>query len=294
MTTTQRYNKPWPSVLTFGLQPALLVTALSVWYLNQESPLVWVYILLAVQVVLGCLEAWRPARFQWRQLAPEKMRNIAIAVVIYIATGVVASLYDLHLTPLLELLRAMVGLNVWPQHWPLVVQVFLLFVLVELIWYWLHRFEHRFSAIWRLSGHGAHHSFKHLGAINFATNHPLELAWIAFPSALVGVLLGAGPAIGGAVVLATVQASIVHSNLTLNSRVIGWFFTTNEYHIRHHSQVLVESNTNYGCSTIFWDRIFGTFASGTTAETGTGPTEPSTWQKFWMPVREPVDTSIAP
>lgn len=294
MITTQRYNKPWPIALELGLQPILLVAALSAWYLNQDNPLTWVWIVIAVQFVLGCLEAWRPARLDWRQMAPEKLRNIGIAMVIYFGTGVVALLYDTHFTPLLTSLRTELGLNLWPQRWPLMTQVLLLFVLVELIWYWLHRFEHRFSAVWRISGHGAHHSFKHLGAINFATNHPLELVWIAFPSAFVGVLLGAGPAIGGAVVLATVQASIVHSNLQLNSRVIGWFFTTNQYHIRHHSQVMVESNTNYGCSTIFWDRVFGTFASGPTLETGTGPTEPSTWQKLWMPVREPVDTSIAP
>ena len=294
MASAQTYNKPWPVVLELGLQPILLIAALWAWYLNHDNPIAWVLIVIGVQLILGCLEAWRPARFEWRQLAPEKLRNLSIAVVVYFGTGVIALLYETHLTPLLTALRLSLGLELWPHRWPLIIQVFLLFVLVEFVWYWLHRFEHRFSAIWRLSGHGAHHSFKHLGAINFATNHPLELFWIAFPSALVGVLLGAGAAIGGAVVLATVQASIVHSNLDLNTRVIGLFFTTNQYHIRHHSQILSESNTNYGCSTIFWDRVFGTFASGTTIETGTGPTEPSTWQKLWMPVREPVDTSIAP
>ena len=55
-----------------------------------------------------------------------------------------------------------------------------------------------------------------------------------------------------------------------------------------------ESNTNYGCSAIIWDRIFGTFLDTRISEAGTGPTEPSLWQKFLMPIKEPVDTAIAP
>jgi len=58
--------------------------------------------------------------------------------------------------------------------------------------------------------------------------------------------------------------------------------------------VLDESNTNYGCAAILWDRMFGTFADAPTRETGTGPTEPSLWGKFLMPIKEPADTQIAP
>ncbi len=57
---------------------------------------------------------------------------------------------------------------------------------------------------------------------------------------------------------------------------------------------MAESNTNYGCSAIVWDRLFGTFADSRTAEAGIGPTEPTLWQKFLMPVREPLDSKIAP
>ena len=71
-------------------------------------------------------------------------------------------------------------------------------------------------------------------------------------------------------------------------------FTTNRYHVHHHSRVLEESNTNYGCAIILWDRLFGTYSNGVTTETGTGPTEPSLWQKFQMPFVEPDDTATAP
>ena len=75
---------------------------------------------------------------------------------------------------------------------------------------------------------------------------------------------------------------------------IGWVLTTNNYHIRHHSTVLEESNTNYGCSAILWDRVFGTFSEGPVVDAGIGPTEPSTWRKLLMPFREPEDSAVAP
>ena len=172
--------------------------------------------------------------------------------------------------------------------------MFLVFFMSEFIWYWFHRAEHRWHLVWRMSGHGAHHSFKRLGALNFGLNHPLEFFLLVLPAALVELTFGVGVAAAGAAIFSTAQASIAHANLDLNTKVIGWLFTTNRYHIHHHSMVLEESNTNYGCSAIVWDRLFGTFSSADTLEAGTGPTEPSLWEKLLMPIREPADTSIAP
>jgi len=86
----------------------------------------------------------------------------------------------------------------------------------------------------------------------------------------------------------------VHSNLRLNSSVIGWLFTTNAWHIRHHSADLAESNTNYGCAAIAWDRVFGTFGDSAVVEAGVGPREPTTLEKLLMPLREPEGSVIAP
>jgi sterol desaturase/sphingolipid hydroxylase (fatty acid hydroxylase superfamily) len=94
--------------------------------------------------------------------------------------------------------------------------------------------------------------------------------------------------------LAITQAAIVHSNLKLNARGIGVLFTTNAFHVRHHSADFDESNTNFGCSAIVWDRLFGTFAHSGVAEAGTGAREPTTLEKLLMPVREPAGTVTAP
>jgi sterol desaturase/sphingolipid hydroxylase (fatty acid hydroxylase superfamily) len=289
-------SKPLISTFVeYALQPVLLVTVLSLWYLNQESLTIYPLILLGVQVVLGIIEYQLPARSDWLLPAKEKTGVILLVVFIffYIAT-VAAPFYASTLDPALSNLRDQLGIDLWPHEWPMIPQVILAFFMSELIWYWFHRAEHRWLIVWRLSGHGAHHAFKNLGAINYGTNHPLEYFVLLVPSAIVELLFGAGAAIGGAAILLGTQASIVHSNIPTNSKVIGWLLTTNRYHIHHHSLVLEESNTNYGCAVILWDRLFGTFSDKHTEETGIGPSEPNVWNKFLMPIREPTDSQISP
>ncbi len=58
--------------------------------------------------------------------------------------------------------------------------------------------------------------------------------------------------------------------------------------------MLEESNTNYGCAVILWDRLFGTFSDAATVATGIGDTEPSLLGKALLPFREPQDTAVAP
>jgi sterol desaturase/sphingolipid hydroxylase (fatty acid hydroxylase superfamily) len=76
--------------------------------------------------------------------------------------------------------------------------------------------------------------------------------------------------------------------------LIGFLFTTNAWHIRHHSANRAESNANYGCAAIVWDRVFGTFGDSGIREAGIGAREPSTMEKLLMPVREPYGSAIAP
>ena len=286
---------PTSSVIEYALQPLLLLTAFSFWYFNQQSLIAYPLIVLGVQLVLGFIEYQLPARPDWLLPAKRKIGLILLVIAIFIYSGSIAApFYAITLDPMLSDMRSFFGIDVWPHHWPMIGQVILAFLLSELIWYWFHRAEHRWSLVWRLSGHGAHHSFKNLSALNFGANHPLEYFVLLVPSAIVELLFGAGAAIGGAAILLVTQASIVHSNIPTNSKGIGWLLTTNRYHIHHHSLVIEESNTNYGCAVILWDRLFGTFSDNNTIETGIGPSEPSMWNKLLIPLKEPADSQISP
>lgn len=278
----------------WALQPALLLGVLATWIADPENPALFGLTFLGVHLLLGALEYRIPARPHWRHPATEKLVVLGIAVVSFMVGGAASGLYETYLTAPLDAIRATLHLDLWPHHWPLVPQALLVFFLSEFIWYWIHRAEHRWTPVWRLSGHGAHHAFKKLNAINAGANHPIELFLIVLPAILVDLLFGVGAAAYGAVLLTLVQTAVVHSNLRLNSSVIGRLFTTNAWHIRHHSVDLAESNTNYGCAAIVWDRVFGTFGDSAVVEAGVGPREPTTLEKLLMPLREPEGSVIAP
>ena len=281
-------------LLRYALQPALLTSSVVLWNAWPTSETVLPITLLASLLLLMILESRWPARPEWSVEWRERATQIAAYLVLGGGLTMLAELYPYFLAePLLEL-RTSWNVDVWPHEWPGVVQLFLVFFASDFILYWIHRAMHRWAVVWRLTGHGPHHAFKKLGALNSGLNHPLELAWLALPVAAIELVFGIGAPAAGAAVLVGVQAAIAHTNLDLNSAVIGWLFTTNRHHIHHHSVIIDESNTNYGCSAILWDRLFGTFADAPTAETGTGPTEPGWMGKFLMPFVEPSDTEAAP
>ncbi len=283
-----------PRAIFFLLQPLLLVLVFAAGCVAGATPGLSAGVLLCAQLSLGLAE-WRwPARRDWVQRPAEKVLCGALFVLFTAAAGGVTLLYEAKLAPSLALTRQALGLQLWPQGWPLAARVLLAFLASELLWYGLHRSEHRFAPIWRASGHGVHHSFKRLNALNFNANHPIEAAVICLPAVLVAFLLGAGEEARVAQLLVMVNASCVHANVRMNSHWIGAVFTTNALHFRHHSAVLEESNTNYGCASIVWDRLFGTFAEGEPREAGVGPVEPGFGAKLLMPLREAEQVAIAP
>ena len=161
-------------------------------------------------------------------------------------------------------------------------------------WYWVHRAEHQWSVVWRFSGHGAHHAFQKLGASELWFKPPSGVLLLAYACCLAGTDIRYRRAGLGCFFAVGLSASIAHCNVAMNSRVIGWLFTTNQYHICHHSLDLAESNTNFGCAAIVWDRMFGTFSDNRAVAVGSGPKEPSTWHKLMMPIKEYEVSDIAP
>ena len=281
-------------LIYWALQPLLLLSVLIAFYFNQATPAMYLVCLVLVQLLLGTLEYQYPARDTWIQPIKEKAGLITIAVLMgFVGTVVSGWCHDILAPPLSEV-RSDLHLDIWPHHWPIIAQLFLAFFASELIWYWMHRAEHRWPLVWKVSAHGAHHAFKKLNAINSGANHPLEMLWIVLPSIIVELVFGVGNAMLGSLMLLVTQTSIAHSNLRLNTTGIGLFFTANAYHIRHHSADLVESNTNYGCAAILWDRIFGTFVDSGVRDAGIGPREPTTLEKLLIPIREPIGSVIAP
>jgi sterol desaturase/sphingolipid hydroxylase (fatty acid hydroxylase superfamily) len=244
--------------------------------------------------LLTALEIVIPARPEWQETLNEKLLVLGMVWIAAKAEDLFEAVFDESLFAWLSSVRENLGLDIWPSHWPILAQVLLLFVSYEFVNYWYHRGAHRWNWLWKMSGHGTHHAFKHLTALNTMANHPFEALFLMLPRMLVGYLLG-GEALGlAAFSLFIVTVLMAHCNLELNSKIIGWVFTTNRYHIHHHSAVREESNTNYGCACMIWDHVFGTFEDGDTAEAGIGKTQPSYAELFLMPFQEPASSEVAP
>ena len=275
------------------LQPALTAVALILPLMGADELAHFVFWGSMISL-LTLLEILIPARPEWQETFNDKLLVLGLVWIASTFGDLFEALFDESLFAWLGSLGDRFGLHVWPDDWPILAQVLLIFAAYELVNYWYHRGAHQWGWLWKASGHGTHHAFKHLTALNTMANHPLEALFLMLPRMLVGFLLG-GEEVGLAVgSLFAVTVFMAHCNLELNSKVIGWFFTTNRYHIHHHSMVREESNTNYGCACIFWDRVFGTFSDADTDEAGIGKTQPTYAELFMMPFEEPASSEVAP
>ena len=142
----------------------------------------------------------------------------------------------------------------------------------EFIYYWIHRWSHRYMIAWRT--HATHHHITKMSAARSNRTHPTEFLALSFSTPVILALFGAtAEVIAVSAALGFCNGWITHSNLPMRSGVWNWFFTSPEHHQLHHSHNFDDSNTNFGCGVIIWDRIFGTFSDSSYIErcgSGTG------------------------
>lgn len=287
---TQGTRSPLQSAIAFGLQPVILVSALSVWWVMGQDASAVLVVLAAVQALLFVLERLAPAKPQWTQSLPEKLGLFGAAVLLLIISAALSELYGTLLFPALAALRESTDAVIAFGNWPVLLQVTLLYFGSDFLYYWVHRAIHRWPLVWRATGHGMHHAYHRLHAVNFGVTHPFEVLLLALPMILLAAGFGARPeAVAGALVALVANTSMAHSNLGMNTPIFSFFLTTSDQHRRHHSAVFDESNSNYACNAIIWDRLFGTYSMGPVKQTGIGPRQPGIWELLTLPFGEPKD-----
>lgn len=146
----------------------------------------------------------------------------------------------------------------WPTQAPLGLKVLLAFFVVEFFSYWLHRAAHRFPLLWQF--HSTHHVITQLNGLKALRTHPVENVLFALARTGPLMLLGAGfDEVLTATTLGGMLGILAHANLDVSDRGLGLVVNLPGYHAVHHSAELAESNSNFGCHTIVFDRLFGTF-----------------------------------
>ena len=233
--TVEPQNLP-ARALYYGLQPAILLAVIGVWLTQPTNPTLFVGCVLAIQLVLGVLEHLYPARGEWRLSGKQRSSSIVLVLILFFVAGAVGDFYTQVLDPFLSGVRdvrcaylapslAAAGPNVhrfFSQRTAVVLGIVLN---INGLWFGVSPVMGRITL------------FKKLGALNFGLNQFWSIFSCFCLPALLELIFGIGaPALGASLLLVS-QASIAHCNVAMNSRVIGWLFTTNQYHICHHSLI---------------------------------------------------------
>jgi sterol desaturase/sphingolipid hydroxylase (fatty acid hydroxylase superfamily) len=209
---------------------------------------------LAVTSIAVC-ERLMPFRPEWNRSHGDVATDIAHVLVSGIGTtrivhGLLAVAAAGVLSP--------AGLGLWPIGAPLLLQLALALVIVELPQYWLHRWQHQGGILWRF--HATHHSAPRLYWLNAARFHPLDLALLYVVGYIPLILLGCPQEVLALFALFDgVFGMLQHSNIDVRLGWLNYIFSMAEPHRWHHSRMLAEANSNYGSNLIIWDLVFGTF-----------------------------------
>lgn len=180
---------------------------------------------------------------------------------------------------------------------PKILVIVLSLVLLDIVIYWQHRLFHRIPVLWRL--HRVHHADAHIDASTGLRFHPLEIVLSIWVKYAVVTALGI-PAI--AILIFEIGlnglALFNHSNIRLPPAIekpLRLILMTQILHRIHHSQKVSETNSNYGFSVIWWDKLFGSYkdkASKSDQNLDIGLKQypdakqnASFWELLWMPFK---------
>lgn len=212
----------------------------------------------AMIAVVAGLERWIPHTPAWRPTRASLTADVAHAVV---SAGAVAPVVRAGLTVLVAgwastQVAASVG-SLWPAAAPTAVQVALAVGVADLGAYVAHRWMHLSDVGWRI--HAVHHASRGLNVMASARSHPFNAALTQLGETSLLVLLGVPPLVLAYwTVIKATNGMLQHANVAYAPGPWAWVMATPEVHRWHHSVHLDESNTNFGNTTVLWDRAFGT------------------------------------
>lgn len=134
-------------------------------------------------------------------------------------------------------------------------------IVLDLSIYGQHVLTHRWPLLWRL--HRLHHSDRSFDVTTALRFHPLEIALSMLWKVLVILALGASlQAVFVFELLLSSAALFNHANIKVSPLLDRWLrklLVTPDMHRVHHSNIVSETNSNYGFFLPWWDWLFGTY-----------------------------------
>ncbi len=139
--------------------------------------------------------------------------------------------------------------------------VILTVIILDFVIYLQHVMFHAVPTLWRL--HMMHHADMDIDVTTGTRFHPIEMILSMLIKASAIIVLGA-PALGVIIfeIILNGTAMFNHGNVKLPidlDAVLRLFVVTPDMHRVHHSVFPVETNSNFGFSLPWWDRLMGTY-----------------------------------
>jgi len=202
----------------------------------------------------------------WESLSPRRQLNTAKTTrwisnisITLIGTAVVRTLFPV-LAVTFAANESTMGLL---HHVPLPFFVKVLFGVLafDLFIYGQHVMFHSIPLLWRL--HMMHHADLDVDVTTGLRFHPVEI--ILSMAIKLAVILLIGPPVLAVIlfeILLNATSMFNHGNIRMEAgldRLLRLFIVTPDMHRVHHSVVILETNSNFGFSLPWWDRLFGTY-----------------------------------
>jgi len=134
-------------------------------------------------------------------------------------------------------------------------------LILDLFIYLQHRLFHRVPLLWRL--HRMHHTDLDLDVSSGTRFHPVEIALSLIIKMVVVLLFGIAPlTVLLFEILLNATSMFNHSNLAIPLAIDRWLrliVITPDLHRVHHSVIPKETDSNFGFSQPWWDRLLGTY-----------------------------------
>jgi sterol desaturase/sphingolipid hydroxylase (fatty acid hydroxylase superfamily) len=229
-------------------------------FLTISESTIRLSVFLGVFLILTVLEAIAPRR----QLTVSKpirwLSNLGIVVLNTVLLRVILPLTAVQMAILSQSwhwgLLNQVSLPLWGS-------VLLSVIALDCLIYWQHVIFHRIPWFWEL--HKVHHADLDFDVTTGLRFHPLE------------IILSMGIKIGAVILLGCPATAIVIFEIILNAssmfehsnfyiyppidRFLRLWIVTPDMHRVHHSEIVEETNSNYGFNLSCWDYLFKTYRS---------------------------------
>lgn len=217
-------------------------------------------IFLIIFATMILCEILRPRRASVQKTYKRKANNLSVMIIytllIRFSIPILPVAVALYATEHSYGLFNLIGL-------PLLLAIPLAIVLLDLMIYFQHRIFHAVPLLWRL--HRLHHTDIEYDVTTGIRFHPIEIILSLFLKIAFVIILGA-PAVAVLIfeILLSSAALFNHSNVLLPKKVdsvLRLFLVTPDMHRVHHSVYREETDSNFGFSVPWWDRIFGTYCA---------------------------------